>query len=271
MTAIKMTEQYHSVMTEWRPVVGFESWYEVSEEGVRSLRLGKMLSPSKGGKGRYVTYGLRGQPGTGQKTRTFHSLLADAFLGPRPEGMMVLHRDDNRHNNTLKNLYYGTPSDNNHDAVRNGKNHQANKETCPRNHPLNPPNLTKPSKRQPIQRTCLACRDARNILRARPHLDLITVADACYQEIVNGTENPYRRTISQAHHDNARNGAHQMTRRTHCPRGHRLEGPNLEPWNLKRGYRSCLSCHCARSMVKYRPGNNFLTLANEKYQSLGMV
>lgn len=41
-----------------------------------------------------------------------HHLMAEAFLGPRPEGLMVLHRDDNGFNNTLDNLRYGDRDEN---------------------------------------------------------------------------------------------------------------------------------------------------------------
>jgi hypothetical protein len=41
-----------------------------------------------------------------------HHLVADAFLGPRPEGKQIRHRDDDSFNNVASNLMYGTPSQN---------------------------------------------------------------------------------------------------------------------------------------------------------------
>jgi hypothetical protein len=49
-----------------------------------------------------------------------HTLVARAFLGPRPERFVVSHSDDNGYNNNLLNLSYQTYSQNYEDAVRNG-------------------------------------------------------------------------------------------------------------------------------------------------------
>ena len=43
---------------------------------------------------------------------TVHQLVAEAFIGPRPPGLDVCHRDGNRKNNRPENLRYGTRSDN---------------------------------------------------------------------------------------------------------------------------------------------------------------
>ncbi|RLC17406.1 MAG: hypothetical protein DRI57_09845 [Deltaproteobacteria bacterium] len=50
---------------------------------------------------------------------TVHSLVAQAFLGPRPEGLRVLHYDDVGRNNHVHNLRYGTQQENYWDAERN--------------------------------------------------------------------------------------------------------------------------------------------------------
>lgn len=46
------------------------------------------------------------------KTRTVHSLVAEAFLGPRPEGYDIDHIDGNKTNNTAENLRYVTHTEN---------------------------------------------------------------------------------------------------------------------------------------------------------------
>lgn len=46
------------------------------------------------------------------KARTVHSLVAQAWLGPRPEGFVINHKDGNRKNNNWKNLEYVTGSGN---------------------------------------------------------------------------------------------------------------------------------------------------------------
>lgn len=49
-----------------------------------------------------------------------HILVLETFVGPRPKGMKGLHKDDNRKNNKLRNLYWGTQKENMEDADRNG-------------------------------------------------------------------------------------------------------------------------------------------------------
>lgn len=116
----------------WREVVGFEGHYEVSNFGrvrsvertitqeskwgkqVKRVMRGKLLRPGKASHG-YDTVVL----GRGN-TRTVHSLVAEAFIGPCPEGHEVLHIDGTRSNNRLANLRYGTRRENILDAVANG-------------------------------------------------------------------------------------------------------------------------------------------------------
>lgn len=50
-----------------------------------------------------------------------HRLVADAFLGPRPEGMHTRHLDGDKNNNAVANLAYGTPAENGQDKVRHGR------------------------------------------------------------------------------------------------------------------------------------------------------
>jgi hypothetical protein len=49
--------------------------------------------------------------------------------------------------------------------------------------------------------------------------------------------------------DLVRHGTHNMARKTHCKRGHRLELPNLKPSALRTGRRACLSCNRAESLA----------------------
>lgn len=147
----------------WRPVVGFEHAYEVSNHGrVRSI-------PRVDARGRRWTRRIL-RPGaqpsghlsvslssTGERSmRKVHRLVLEAFVGPCPEGMEGLHRDDDPMNNDLANLRWGTRSDNLHDAVRNGRHRGTQKTHCPRNHPLEAPNLVASTLRSG-RRACLAC------------------------------------------------------------------------------------------------------------------
>jgi hypothetical protein len=56
-----------------------------------------------------------------RKTLPIHRLVLLAFVGSRPEGMECRHLDDNKLNNRLYNLCYGTHKENKKDAIRNGK------------------------------------------------------------------------------------------------------------------------------------------------------
>lgn len=132
----------------WLPVVGYEGYYEVSDQGrVRSLpRLtrkgnltgGRILSPS-GGKSDYrrVDLWVNGVA----RTRLVHGLMMEAFAGPRPEGMEIRHLDGTRSNNRWPdNLAYGTRSENQQDTVRHGKHQNASKTRCKKGHEFTPEN-----------------------------------------------------------------------------------------------------------------------------------
>lgn len=90
---------------EWRPVVGYEGYYEVSDHGnVRSLDrvvprgrhtqtvIGRALSPSAKPSG-HMQVSIIGADRK-QRTRMVHQLVLDAFVGPCPEGMEACHTDD---------------------------------------------------------------------------------------------------------------------------------------------------------------------------------
>ncbi len=102
----------------WKPIQGYNSHYEISSFGrVRSSARGlnaRLLKPGVASNG-YPTVAL------GRKnTRTLHSLVAEAFLGPRPEGQEVRHIDGNRRNPAAANLCYGTRTQNIYDAIAHG-------------------------------------------------------------------------------------------------------------------------------------------------------
>lgn len=91
---------------EWRPIPGYEDLYEVSTVGLVRTTSGRMRRPQR--YGHYLGLVLH------QPVRTFyiHQLVALAFIGPRPFGMSVNHKDFDRHNNRWTNLEYLTPKDN---------------------------------------------------------------------------------------------------------------------------------------------------------------
>lgn len=106
----------------WREVAGFG--YAVSDEGKvmrtapgMGARIGCVLKPRPNRKG-YLQLMLckRGK----QFTRTVHKLVAEAFLGPYPEGEEVNHKDGVKTNCRVGNLEYLTRSENNKHAYRLG-------------------------------------------------------------------------------------------------------------------------------------------------------
>lgn len=67
---------------------------------------------------RQVTF-KRGTEGE-YKTWKVHRLVLETFVGPCPEGMECRHRDNNRANNELSNLHWGTHADNIRDKIAHG-------------------------------------------------------------------------------------------------------------------------------------------------------
>lgn len=142
--------QHISTPEQWRPVVGYEGKYEVSDHGrVRSLDrvettkagvarplTGRVLVQSTNGRG-YLKVTLRSPA----RQVYVHTLVLEAFVGPRPEGLEARHHDDVREHNYPSNLVWGTRSENNYDRVRNGGHPMAAKTHCVRGHEFTPDNI----------------------------------------------------------------------------------------------------------------------------------
>ena len=95
----------------WLDVPGLEGRYAVSTFGrVRNRSTGRFLTPS----GRYPAVRLAG------RTIRIHTLVATTFFGPRPPGQQVLHSNDDKQDNWVGNLKYGSPAQNAADAIRHG-------------------------------------------------------------------------------------------------------------------------------------------------------
>ena len=82
------------------------------------------------GHGGYLYYSV--STVKGQRTIPTHTLLLDAFVGPRPKNMETRHLDGNPKNNDLTNLVYGTAQENaddrkGHGMNRKGSNHPRSK------------------------------------------------------------------------------------------------------------------------------------------------
>lgn len=138
---------------EWRPVVGWEDLYEVSDQGrVHSKRTGKFLKPGMNRRHRHVAL----CSGDGGRSYRVHRLVMEAFVGPLPRGMEIRHLDDDPDNNSLDNLVYGTRSENMNDRVSNGIHHNAIKTHCKHGHEFTPDN-TGPNAYGKGRR-CLTCK-----------------------------------------------------------------------------------------------------------------
>lgn len=101
------------VTEDWRSVPDHPG-YEVSNLGcIRSYRdrqghpasAPRLLSPA-------IVQGYRHiKLGRSRQTKV-HILVLEAFVGPRPDGMVCRHLDGNPLNNRLSNLRWGTPEEN---------------------------------------------------------------------------------------------------------------------------------------------------------------
>ena len=59
--------------------------------------------------------------------RSVHTLVLEAFAGPRPRGMVCRHLDGNPANNRPENLRWGTAAENSADSKRHGTHPQGSK------------------------------------------------------------------------------------------------------------------------------------------------
>lgn len=108
----------------WRPVVGAEGFYEVSSIGaVRRVGAGQgaraelVHAPTKTKRG-YLRVELRLN---GKRVAKYvQELVLEAFVGPRPTGLLARHLNGNPEDCSVGNLAWGTQKENMADAVRHG-------------------------------------------------------------------------------------------------------------------------------------------------------
>ena len=100
----------------WKPVVGYEGWYEVSSLGrVRNAKerhgtsLGHVLTGSPGEKG-YLQVCLTVDKK--QKVKDVHRLVSEAFIGPLPSGYQTDHINGIKTDCKASNLQYITGLEN---------------------------------------------------------------------------------------------------------------------------------------------------------------
>ena len=114
-------------METWKPVPDFEDFYEVSDRGrVRSLERKVLVTRGDTGSSYWKPVKPRvlrplngnGYPHVGlhkdgrQEKHPVHVLVCRTFIGPRPKDFDVLHLDNDKWNNHVSNLKWGTRSEN---------------------------------------------------------------------------------------------------------------------------------------------------------------
>lgn len=119
---------------------------------ILSAKSGKLLAGGVCKKGYRRVQLYRGSRSSATTMKVCAVVLL-AYLGPRPEGKVILHADDDKQNDSLGNLGYGTPSENQMDSVRNGIHHNATKRECKNGHQLSGENL----KVRCGRRVCITC------------------------------------------------------------------------------------------------------------------
>ena len=106
-------------MEIWKAVVGYEGMYEVSDLGRVRNRRGRILRLHENTHG-YLSVGIYSLGGSARRTRMIHTLVLEAFVGPRPDNMEACHGTGGRHDNSLGNLRWGTKVENMADKHRDG-------------------------------------------------------------------------------------------------------------------------------------------------------
>ena len=119
----------------WRPVVGLENMFEVSNQGrVRTVqrkvrfiskqgaqswrvKASRVLAQQQINSGYLIVHMHHDNKRT---AATVHSLVAAAFLGPRPVGADVCHNNGRKTDNRAENLRYDSRTNNHLDRIAHG-------------------------------------------------------------------------------------------------------------------------------------------------------
>lgn len=179
---------------QWKPVVGFESYYEVSDHGrVRSIsridslghRLtGRVIAPTVKESG-HLQAGLSID---GKRHRLYvHRLVAMAFIGPEPaDKPLVRHLDGIPTHNHVSNLKWGTEGENGRDTVDHGAHRNIRKTECLHGHALSGENLLTVNSRRGHRRNCRACSREKAAARNAGRPFDVDLAHAQYERIIGG-------------------------------------------------------------------------------------
>jgi len=157
---------------EWRPVVGWEGFYEVSSQGgVRSVtRTTTLLDGQRRtyqGKvlvrvireGGYEVVSLCRAGHC--RTLHVHRLVLEAFVGPRPLRYVCCHGNGVPADNRVENLRWDTESANVRDSILHGTQRMTRKTHCLRGHPFDATNTL--VLQDGHRRQCRACSRTRSL------------------------------------------------------------------------------------------------------------
>lgn len=105
----------------WKPIEGFEGWYEVSNMGnvrrmarriVTGATIKQQLLIQYMSSGGYYRVTLSSPEDGKQRKYLVHRLVAKAFVDGYKEGLVVNHKDENKENNVASNLEWCTFKEN---------------------------------------------------------------------------------------------------------------------------------------------------------------
>jgi hypothetical protein len=126
-----------NIIEEWRDIEGYENVYQISNLG-RVKSLPRIIMRNNGNsmdiKSRIknICISVTGYPSVNltvnnkNVVRKIHILIAKAFI-PNPDNLpYVCHKNDIKTDNSLDNLYWGTPKDNVKDCIENGNRIDSN-------------------------------------------------------------------------------------------------------------------------------------------------
>lgn len=107
---------------KWKSIKGYEGEYSISTLGrVRNDRTGRIRKQFLDSEGSYYSVTLPVGDPSKRKFLYIHRLMAETFI-PQEEGKTVVdHIDKNTRNNSLENLRWVTPSENNVNSTRHKK------------------------------------------------------------------------------------------------------------------------------------------------------
>lgn len=98
----------------WRKSPKFPGYLFSNFGRIKSLRKGQeKIIKGCVAKDGYIKFSAYG------KNNPVHFIIAELFIGPRSDGKIIRHLDDNKYNNNVDNLVYGNSSENCQDRIKN--------------------------------------------------------------------------------------------------------------------------------------------------------